>query len=491
MHGQPPMDVMDAPTAFTPLRKKLKSDAGSSSSTVNSAFNAPSTSVGDAQEARWHRLEHEVQVDGDEVPPMLDSFEAMYLPPHALEVLKTRGVMIPTPTQMQAIPSLLTGRDVIGLAATGSGKTLSYLLPWLVRIQYEKYAQGQRIHDPQRIVRPSAVVVVPTRELMDQVFHELCCFIGASPRVEENSDQVAIIRSGPFFTAAAVCGGVSLSSQIKELRGAHDQVDIIITTPGRILHLIEQRVVLFEHVTYLVLDEVDRMLDAEMESQLRQILHQTNETGRQTSIWSATMPPFLERLARSAVLNPITLRVGMGQAESGRTSLNVTQNVLFMRFAEKKTRLLQALRATPTPPVIVFCNSHESVDFVARVLRQEQFHVAGLHGDKSQAYRFRVLTAFREGYVDVLVATDLASRGLDFADVDHVILFDMPHTIEDYVHRCGRTGRRPGQSTGTVTAFLTTECDIAVELKKLLKETKQRIPLELEVPSRFRRSPNS
>lgn len=397
---------------------------------------------------------------------------------------------------MQAIPSVLSGRDVIGLASTGSGKSLCFILPLLVLLSQQ--AQQQQSSHSHFTAAPLGLIVVPTRELMEQLFHELSYFVSTSSPHPPNdsasistSDEPQLILRGDAFTMLGVCGGIPLQHQVAQLQQHHQpsKIDIVVATPGRLLHLIDKGLISLQQLRYLVMDEVDRMLDVEMEPQLRQILHLANAIGRQTLLWSATMPLFLDRLARSAVLNPITIRVGMGASHSGRTPLQITQRVLFMRFAEKKARLLQVLRQIPAPPVLVFCNSHESVDFVTRLLASEQFHVASLHGDKSQSYRFQVIAAFREGFVDVLVATDLASRGLDFADVEHVVIFDMPHTIEDYVHRCGRTGRRRSQDgdwvRGKVTAFLTIECAIAKELKQLLQETRQPVPPELEMPSRF------
>lgn len=409
---------------------------------------------------------------------------------------------MPTAIQMQAIPSILSGRDVVGLAATGSGKTLCFILPLLVLLeQQQQQSQHQMPYEHQtplsRTATPTALIVVPTRELMEQIFHELRFFVtdteSNQPQQQKPSSEGQWVLHGTRFTALGVCGGIALHDHVRQIRQVGGSIDVVVATPGRLLHLIERASISLQRLKYLVMDEVDRMLDVEMEPQLRQILHHCNAVGRQTLLWSATMPHFLDRLARSAVLNPITVRVGMGKQRSGITSLQVTQQVLFMRFAEKKTKLLQVLRTIPAPPVLVFCNSHESVDFVTRVLRHEQFHVASLHGEKSQSYRFQVIAAFRDGYVDVLVATDLASRGLDFADVEHVVIFEMPHTIEDYVHRCGRTGRRrhsggsgEGSTTkGNVTAFLTIDCAIAKELKQLLQETKQPVPLELQMPGRF------
>lgn len=393
---------------------------------------------------------------------------------------------------MQAVPSVLSGRDVIGLASTGSGKSLCFILPLLALLSQQ---QQQASHSRYATAAPLGLIVVPTRELMEQIFHELSYFVSTPsphlpPRSTSTSDEPQLILRGDAFTVLGVCGGIPLQHQVAQLQ-QHNQskIDVVVATPGRLLHLIDKGSLSLQQLRYLVMDEVDRMLDVEMEPQLRQILHLANTVGRQTLLWSATMPHFLDRLARSAVLNPITIRVGMGASHSGKTPLQITQQVLFMRFAEKKARLLQVLRQISQPPVLVFCNSHESVDFVTRLLASEQFHVASLHGDKSQSYRFQVIQAFREGYVDVLVATDLASRGLDFADVEHVVIFDMPHTIEDYVHRCGRTGRRRSTDgdlvRGKVTAFLTIECSIAKELKQLLQETRQPVPHELEMPSRF------
>lgn len=412
-------------------------------------------------------------------------------------MLIARGLATPTAIQMQAIPAALSGRDVVGLAATGSGKSLCFVLPLLALLARERQfdQQQQPLHHAPYTVSaaPIALLVVPTRELMEQLFYELSHFVGG-PAIPvsgvADTDAQWVLR-GDAFTALGVCGGVALQQQVAQIRQSASAIQVVVATPGRLLHLVEHGSVSLQRLRYLVFDEVDRMLDVEMEPQLRRILHLSNTAGRQTLLWSATMPHFLERLARSAVLDPVTIRVDMGRDRTGRTPLQITQSVLFMRFAEKKQKLLQVLRTIPAPPVLVFCNSHESVDFVTRVLQSEQFHVAPLHGDKAQAFRFQVLAAFRDGYVDVLVATDLAARGLDFADVEHVVIFDMPHTIEDYIHRCGRTGRRRQQhdgasfQSGSVTAFLTIECGIAKELKQLLEETRQPVPRELEVPSRF------
>lgn len=428
--------------------------------------------------------------------------------------------------QAQTIPCVLRGRDVVALAATGSGKTLSYLLPLLVLAeqrhrlyQENNYQQWQGPHvNPfgmsRLVASPFALVLVPTRELMNQVLHELLSFsvLPASPNQHLQTTSMPPPPALRPIPAVGVCGGVSVHQQVAWLQSLAHDLAAIVSTPGRLLHLLDMKaptVLDLRCVCYLVIDEVDRMLETELEHQLRQILRACSVDGgsqRQTLLFSATMPHFLDRIARSAVVNAVTVRVGMGSQGTGAVASasavrrsdaavmeGIEQNVLFMRFAEKKSKLLEVLRGIPRPPVLVFCNSHESVEFVTRLLQSEQFHVASLHGEQTQAYRFQALEAFREGFVDVLVATDLMSRGLDFRDVDHIVIFDMPHTIEDYVHRCGRTGRRRENDdaggerrvAGKVTAFLTIECAIASELKKMLEEAKQPVPRELELPSRF------
>lgn len=412
--------------------------------------------------------------------------------------------------QAQTIPCVLSGRDVVALAATGSGKTLSYVLPMLVLTARRQHLRAFQQWSAA-VAAPFALVLVPTRELMSQVLHELLSFpVLPAPSTPHHPLQgippPSELRPIP---AVGICGGVPVHQQAAWLQTLAHELAAVVATPGRLLHLLDLQALDLRRVGYLVLDEVDRMLETEMEHQLRQILLRcSTDTGgqRQTLLFSATMPYFLDRIVRSAVVNAVTIRVGMGSQGTGAVASasvvrrreaaaveGIEQRVLFMRFAEKKTKLLEVLRGISRPPVLVFCNSHNSVDFVTRLLQSEQFHVASLHGEQTQAYRFQALEAFREGFVDVLVATDLVSRGLDFRDVDHVVIFDMPHTIEDYVHRCGRTGRRREDDGaggerrvgGTVTAFLTIECAIASELKKMLEEAKQLVPRELELPSRF------
>ena len=275
------------------------------------------------------------------------------------------------------------------------------------------------------------------------------------------------------YKAAAICGGVSAQSQIQAIATG---VDVIVSTPGRLLDLCDRGALSLLNIKYFVLDEVDRMLGMGLEEQLRKVVALVTAEGKpcQTLLFSATLPESLERLARSAVVNPIEIQVGAIQV----TAPNIKQEVLFFHTYEKPNKLLEILRQTQFPPVIVFTSSIQAVDFLVRHLRKEQFHVAGLHWDKSQEYRFKLMTGFKDGKVDVLVATDLASRGLDIPEVTHVINYDIPDTIEDYIHRCGRTGRM--SKHGLATSLLTLDCKIAAELRELLETLEQPLPKELE-----------
>lgn len=371
-----------------------------------------------------------------------------------MNYLKEARFLSPTPIQMQSLSCSLSGRDVIGLAETGSGKTLAYTLPlaiWLKEEPPKKHGES-----------PKALIVVPTRELMQQIFtaveNLLSCILTASVSTR--------------YKAAAICGGVSAQSQIQEIAAG---VDVVVSTPGRLLDLCDRGALSLLGIRYFVLDEVDRMLGMGLEEQLRKVVALVTAEGKpcQTLLFSATLPESLERLARSAVVNPIEIQVGAIEV----TAPNIKHEVLFLHTYEKPNKLLEIVRQTEFPPVIVFTSSIQAVDFLVRHLRKEQFHVAGLHSDKSQEYRFKLMTGFKDRKVDVLVATDLASRGLDIPDVTHVINYDIPDTIEDYIHRCGRTGRMSRH--GMATSLLTLDCKIAAELRELLEALEQPVPKEL------------
>jgi superfamily II DNA/RNA helicase len=435
--------------------------------------------------------ENKIKVEGENCPRPIRTFYEAALDPVIVERLLVLGYMRPTPIQCQVLPCVMSGRDVIGHAETGSGKTLAFLLPLLQLLTIQPRARAGE--------GPLALIVAPTRELVEQLYAELQRLLSPPGYFLSPTDPLRDVR------VLGAVGGIPLAGQIQTLSQG---VDVLLATPGRLLHLASlnmpnRSVLRLDRLRYLVFDEIDRMLllhpkateegDASvsepqsrlwhgsMEEQLRRFLSHATLVPRQTLLFSATMPSSVQRLARSAVLNPIRIHIG----EVGVTPAQIRQHVLFVHTYQKKAKLLEVLRTIPRPPVLIFCDTKGTVDWLVHVLRQEQFHVAGLHSEKSQAYRFRVMRAFREGQIDVLVATDLASRGIDVSDITHVILYDMPDTIEDYIHRVGRTGRA-GQS-GEATAFLTYECTIAKELKKLLMDARQPIPPELQNTRMFGR----
>jgi superfamily II DNA/RNA helicase len=309
-----------------------------------------------------------------------------------------------------------------------------------------------------------------------------------------------------------VVGGLSVNGQMATLRTG---VDVLIATPGRLLDLLGRHAFSLDRLRYLVFDEIDRMLElrvkesqqegeseaqhsqqtqrqnsslGSMEDQLRRFVAQCSFNERQTLLFSATMPQGVIRLARSAVLDPVIIKIGSSRRQEASTSTdgsgnssiprNIKQHVIFVQSSAKNQKLLDVLRKTPSPPVIIFCGHITTVDKIVDVLRAEQFHVAGLHSEKPQEYRFKVVETMRRGRLDVLVATDIASRGLDFQDITHVIQYDLPETIEDYIHRVGRTGRAGRE--GHATALLTYHCKIAGHLRQLLKESDAQLPPELE-----------
>lgn len=383
-----------------------------------------------------------------------------------LNYLKESRFLKPTPIQMQSLSCSLTGRDVIGLAETGSGKTLAYTLPlalWLKEEAPKTYGQP-----------PIALIVVPTRELMQQVFLSVQNILNnVHVNCELNNDESAAYVSVTKYKVVGICGGISVQSQCQQISAG---VDVVVGTPGRLLDLCERGVLVLFQVKYFVLDEVDRMLGIGLEEQLRKMVALVTSHDRpcQTLLFTATLPESLKRLARSAVVNPVEIKVGFTEV----TAPNIQHIVVFLHTYEKPIKLLEILYQTPFPPVIVFASTIQRVDYLVEHLRKEQFHVAGLHSEKTQDYRFRLMTGFKDGKVDVLVATDLASRGLDIPEVTHVINYDLPDTIEDYIHRCGRASRM--SSNGMATSFLTLDCKIAGELRELLETLEQPLPKELE-----------
>jgi ATP-dependent RNA helicase RhlE len=366
-------------------------------------------------------------------------FSKLGLPAPILEGVKAMGYVDPTPIQLRAIPMILAGQDVIGSAQTGTGKTAAFALPILTKLVH---------HDP----RTRVLVLEPTRELAAQV--------------------ETAVRDFARFTnlrVAVVFGGVGYGRQMDELkRGA----DIIVATPGRLLDHLERGTAHLGHVQHLVLDEADRMLDMGFLPDVRRIVQKCPRE-RQTMLFSATIPPEIDSLIKWAMRNPETIEIG-----ARRTPAETVKHVIYpVSDAQKTDLLLALLNRVNYESVIVFCRTKHGADRIAQLLKRNNHAVAVLHSNRTQREREQALKGFRDGRFEVLVATDIAARGLDIADVSHVINYDVPHHPEDYIHRIGRTGR--AEATGDAFTLMVAEDSKHVAaIERFIAQKVQRVRLE-------------
>ena len=331
-------------------------------------------------------------------------FASLGLPSPILRGVRAAGYREPMPIQARAIPIILEGHDLIGAAQTGTGKTAAFILPILSRL----------LDGPERL---RALVLTPTRELAAQV--------------ETNARDYARFTN---LRVGVVFGGVPIPPQERMLR--NQGLDLLVATPGRLLDLHGRQSVTFEDIEILVLDEADRMVDMGFAPDLKRILRLL-PTRRQTLLFSATMPPDLNNVAKDALKNP--QRVDL--APPSRPAAGITQAVYPVPRHLKTELLDRILQQQEVSCVIVFTRTKHGADRLARQLQRRGHSVAALHGNRSQSQRERALNDLKRGRVEVLVATDIASRGIDVDDISHVVNYDVPHTPEDYVHRIGRTGR--------------------------------------------------
>ncbi|HEX6164129.1 MAG TPA: DEAD/DEAH box helicase [Vicinamibacterales bacterium] len=335
------------------------------------------------------------------------------------QALKEKGYVEPTPIQAKAIPTILSGRDVIGVAQTGTGKTAAFVLPLLERMAATPQQRSMR-----------ALVIAPTRELVAQI--------------EENVRAYG--RHLPL-RYATIFGGVGEGPQIQALRRG---VDLVVATPGRLIDLMEQRHVDFAALQMLVLDEADRMLDMGFLPAIRRIVSKTPTT-RQTLLFSATMSKEIERIAKDVLRDPVAVEIGPRSTPAEA----VTQYVVEVSAAGKIPALIHLLKDAALESVLVFSRTKHGADRIARKLSAAGLTTATLHSNRTQGQRLQALKRFKSGEVRVLIATDIAARGIDVDGISHVINFDFPPQPEDYVHRIGRTGRN--QAIGDAISFATHE----------------------------------
>jgi ATP-dependent RNA helicase RhlE len=359
----------------------------------------------------------------DEMMEARVSFAELDLAPEVLDAVRDAGYTHPTPIQQQAIPLALAGRDLIGLAQTGTGKTAGFTLP-IVHNLISAPLLGDN-GEPEHRVR--VLILTPTRELAAQV--------------EESFRKYGKHTS---LRVVPVYGGVGIEPQSKALRKG---VDVVVATPGRLLDHMERGNVSFDDLEVLVLDEADRMLDMGFAPQLNRIVSEIPRY-RQTLLFSATMPPEVEALARKYLRKPVVVQVGR-RSEAAST---VTHAVYPVPRDRKNTLLVELLKKPEMDSVLVFTRTKHGADRVVRHLEDEGIAATAMHADKSQGERTRALDDFKAGKIRVLVATDIAQRGLDISGISHVINYDVPQQPEDYVHRIGRTGR--AAATGDAYTFM-------------------------------------
>ncbi|KAL7276915.1 ATP-dependent RNA helicase dbp2 [Rhizina undulata] len=401
------------------------------------------------QEVETFRAEKQMRVQGRDVPKPVLTFDEAGFPSYVMSEVKAQGFTAPTAIQSQGWPMALSGRDVVGIAETGSGKTLTYCLPAIVHINAQPLlAPGDG---------PIVLVLAPTRELAVQIQQEVAKF-GKSSRIRNT----------------CVYGGVPKGPQIRDLsRG----VEVLIATPGRLIDMLESGKTNLRRVTYLVLDEADRMLDMGFEPQIRKIVSQIRPD-RQTCMWSATWPKEVRQLA-SDFLNDF-IQVNIGSLELSANH-NIQQIVEVMNDYDKRDRLIKHLEKVmddKNSKCLIFTGTKRTADDITRFLRQDGWPCLAIHGDKQQNERDWVLNEFKTGKSPIMVATDVASRGIDVRNITHVINFDYPNNSEDYVHRIGRTGRGGAKGTA-ITFFTTNDAKQARDLLTILREAKQQIPPEL------------
>ncbi|XP_048005219.1 probable ATP-dependent RNA helicase DDX23 [Leguminivora glycinivorella] len=415
---------------------------------------------------RIFREDYNITLKGGKIPNPIRSWKEAGFHNDIMDIINKVGYKSPTPIQRQAIPIGLQNRDIIGVAETGSGKTLAFLIPLLTWIQ--SLPKNERMEDADQ--GPYAIILAPTRELAQQI--------------EEETNKFGVPLG---ITSVVVVGGLSREEQGFKLRLG---CEIVIATPGRLIDVLENRYLVLNRCTYVVLDEADRMIDMGFEPDVQKILeympvsnikpdtdaaedasvllanYNSKKKYRQTVMFTATMPPAVERLARSYLRRPAIVYIGSVGKPVDRTE----QVVYMIGENEKRRKLTEILQRNVEPPIIIFVNQKKGADVLAKGLEKLGFNACTLHGGKGQEQRDFALASLKNGTKDILVATDVAGRGIDIKDVSMVINYDMAKTIEDYTHRIGRTGR--AGKTGKAVSFVTKEdSTLFYDLKQVLLQS--------------------
>jgi superfamily II DNA/RNA helicase len=370
------------------------------------------------------------------------SFADLGLSDELLRAVTEAGYTEPTPIQKSAIPSVLMGRDLIGIAQTGTGKTAAFVLPMI-----DILGEGRT-----RAMMPRSLILEPTRELAMQV--------------AENFDKYGKYHK---LSMALLIGGVSMGDQLKSLQGG---VDVLIATPGRLMDLFGRGKILLTGCSMLVIDEADRMLDMGFIPDIEEICTKLPKQ-RQTLLFSATMPPVIKKLADKFLDNPKQVEV----ARPATANVNITQRIVLTSTKDKRDTLRTLLGREDVRTAIIFCNRKTTVRDLNKALKRDRYRSAEIHGDMDQPARIAELERFKAGDVNILVASDVAARGLDIKGVSHVFNYDAPWHPDDYIHRIGRTGR--AGATGTAYTLVTPEdAENVAEIEKLTGQKIERVKLD-------------
>ncbi|HUO13007.1 MAG TPA: DEAD/DEAH box helicase [Caulobacteraceae bacterium] len=377
----------------------------------------------------------------------MTEFSKLGLSPATLEAVAATGYTEATPIQAEAIPVALAGRDILGIAQTGTGKTAAFTLPMIDRL----------VAGRSKARMPRSLVIEPTRELADQV-----------------AASFERYAKGQKLTWALLIGGVSFGDQEAKLdRG----VDVLIATPGRLLDHFERGKLLMTGVQILVVDEADRMLDMGFIPDLERIFKLT-PAAKQTLFFSATMPPEIARLTKQFLKDPTRIEV----AKPATTAETIAQHIFRVPVTDQAAKRLALRTLVGQANVrngIVFCNRKSEVDIVAKSLKKHGFDAAAIHGDLDQSMRTRTLDSFRKGELKLLVASDVAARGLDIPDVSHIFNYDVPHHADDYVHRIGRTGRA-GKNGDSITLVTPADGRNLDKVLRLIGKTPEELKIEVD-----------
>ncbi|CAL5048526.1 unnamed protein product [Urochloa decumbens] len=420
--------------------------------------------IGGGGERRLDKYDIPVEVSGEGAPPPADGFEAAGLAESVLRNVARCGYESPTPVQRYAMPIAMAGRDLMACAQTGSGKTAAFCLPVVSGLVAAAAAGGYGRRDKgsfERRAKPRALVLAPTRELAAQI-----------------NDEAKKFSFQTGLRVVVAYGGTPMYDQLRDLERG---VDILVATPGRLVDMVERSRISLEVIKYLVMDEADRMLDMGFEPQIRKIVDMMNmpkKSVRQTLLFSATFPPEIQRLASDFLHNYIFITVG----RVGSSTDLIEQKIEFVNDGEKRGFLLELLHkqsvggaVSRQPLTLIFVETKREADTLRYWLYSKGFPATAIHGDRTQQERESALRSFKSGATPIMVATDVASRGLDVPNVAHVINYDLPKSVEDYVHRIGRTGR--AGKAGNATAFFTeSNHPLAKGLLELMTEAKRDVP---------------